>query len=277
MLILSSVVGNPSDLLGLLQSADNSQFRANGSSATASSDQANAFLGQVPSVGSQSTVTSAPAASGIPPFSPNVLAFLILNQGQPSTPPQGPDASPMTPWQSRLFAKLDNNGDGTISKSELEAALGADGNTTAADATFSKLDANGDGAIDPSEMAAARPHRHHHHMRITDAGSQDNSSNATPGADNASGGPLASLLDTGGTSSTATNPDGSTTTTISYPDGSTITMTAPAQGGPNTTSVAGTPQSGTSASNTLETLIRLQAQLLATPTITTSGVTPATA
>jgi hypothetical protein len=276
MFILGGVVSNPSDLLGLLQSTDNSQITAN-SFATASSNQANAFLGQVPRVGTQTTVSAPPATSGTPPFTPNVLAFLISNQGQPSAPPQGPDASPIFGWQSRLFTKLDGNGDGTISKSELEAAFAVNGNTAAADAAFSMLDTNGDGAIDPSEMAAARPHRHHHHMRITDAGSRDNSSNTTPGADNASGGPLASLLDTGGTSSTATNPDGSTTTTISYSDGSTITMTTPAQGVSTTTSAAGTPQPGTIASNTLETLIRLQAQLLATPTTTTLGVTPAMA
>jgi hypothetical protein len=45
---------------------------------------------------------------------------------------------------SQLFSLLDTNGDGSISKSELEATLGQNGNTAAADSLFAKLDANGD-------------------------------------------------------------------------------------------------------------------------------------
>ena len=55
-----------------------------------------------------------------------------------------------------LFAKLDTDGDGQISQSEFETALGSAGvDTSSADALFAKLDANGDGSISQSELASA--------------------------------------------------------------------------------------------------------------------------
>lgn len=272
MVTLSGVMGSPSDLLALLQSANSSPAGVNGSLSSTPGDQTNGFLGQL--AGNQAPMPASPTASGAPAFSPNVLAFLIFNQGQPSASPQANDTSPMSPWQSRLFAKLDTNGDGTISKSEFEATFAAKGNTAAAASAFDKLDANGDGSIDPNEMAAARPHRHHHHhMSISDAAASDSGANGATGSDNAGSG-LAGLLEASGTSSTAINPDGSTTTRVTYSDGSTITMTQPTQAASGT-SAAGASQPATGA-NTLEALIRLQAQLLASPTLSASSVTPPT-
>jgi Ca2+-binding EF-hand superfamily protein len=71
-----------------------------------------------------------------------------------------------------LFSKLDTDGDGSVSKSELEAAFqsiaAADGSDTTtatqqADDLFAKLDADGSGAVSQSETEQAmRPHGHHH-------------------------------------------------------------------------------------------------------------------
>ena len=77
------------------------------------------------------------------------MAALISLQGQSAT-----GIGAQSP--SQLFAKLDTDGDGQISQSEFESALGAAGvDTSTADALFAKLDANGDGSISQSELAKA--------------------------------------------------------------------------------------------------------------------------
>ena len=51
-----------------------------------------------------------------------------------------------------LFSQIDTNGDGQISKSEFENALGAGGtNLAQADDVFNKLDTNGDGSVSLDE------------------------------------------------------------------------------------------------------------------------------
>ena len=72
-----------------------------------------------------------------------------------------------------LFSKLDSDGDGSVSKSELESAFqsiaaanGGDATTATqqADDLFAKLDSDGDGAVSQSETEQAmRPHGHHPH------------------------------------------------------------------------------------------------------------------
>lgn len=104
--------------------------------------------------------TGAAAGSSYSSFDAGTMAALILLQGQSASgaPPQGP---------SQLFAKFDANGDGQISKSEFETALGNAGvSTSNADAMFAKLDGNGDGSISQSELAKAGHGggHHHHHM-----------------------------------------------------------------------------------------------------------------
>jgi hypothetical protein len=269
---LGGVASNGWDTLSALQA----QQLANAGAAAAGIG-AGQFAPGAPN--GQPVPTSAPTVPftsagsiGQAPLSPDVLGYLIWNQSQQS----GPSAVPgnagttdtaasdttLTPLQSALFSNLDGNGDGAISKSEFEAVVGANGNTGAADALFSQIDANGDGSISPSEFAAATQgsgaHGHHHHH--VDAGGQGQSGQSDP---------LASLFGTsadGATTSTATNADGSTTTTITYGDGSEVTMTTPAQA----SSAAPTPATGAAAAqppapsaNTIETLIQLQARLLA--------------
>ena len=139
---------------------------------------------------------------------------------------QGQPASGST-TPSSLFAKLDTNGDGPISKTEFESALGSAGvSTGSADALFNKLDTNGDGSISQSELAKAQHgHGHHHHHMDSDQAQGSGQSSQSQN-------PLDSLLSSvganGATSKTVTNPDGSSTTTISYADGSSIDMNTPA-------------------------------------------------
>ena len=107
--------------------------------------------------------TGSTSGSNQPTFDAGMMAALISLQSQQSQSTSG--AAPQGP--SQLFAKLDTDGDGQISKSEFETALGSDGvDATSADALFGKLDANGDGSISQSELTQARHGGggHHHHM-----------------------------------------------------------------------------------------------------------------
>jgi Ca2+-binding EF-hand superfamily protein len=73
----------------------------------------------------------------------------------------------------QLFGQLDSNSDGSVSKSELEAAFQSVASANGTDATaatqqaddlFSKLDTDGDGSVSQSEVEQAmKPHGHHHH------------------------------------------------------------------------------------------------------------------
>ncbi len=205
--------------------------------------------------------------TGIPPigsgvgssFEPGTLAALISLQGQSATGVVG--QSP-----SDLFSQLDTDGDGQISKTEFEQALGAVGvDSQSADALFGKLDANSDGSISPSEIGKAHGHGHHHHQ-------QANSTDSTQ-AGGAQQGGLSSLLSssdiTGATTQTATNADGSTTTTISYADGTSVSMTTAAAPQNDTSSNNDSTNSGSTGSsgsnnnnNLIEQLIQLQSQLV---------------
>ena len=183
------------------------------------------------------------------------MAALISLQGQGG--PQGP---------SQLFAKLDADGDGKISKSEFETALGNAGvDQSSADALFGKLDANGDGSIDPSELTKARHGGGHHHHMHADGGAQGSGSSGQS-ADSL----LSSTDASGATTQTSSNADGSVTTTISYADGSKIEMISPAttSGSGNT----GTSAGGQSSANLIERLIQMQSQLLNTAASTISAV-----
>jgi hypothetical protein len=185
------------------------------------------------------------SGSSSSPFSPDMMQALFSVQGDQSS------AGPST-LQS-LFNQFDANGDGQISQSEFEKAIGPGVDQSKVDALFAKLDGNGDGSIDEDEMQSAvqKAHGHHHHHH---GGAQ-----GVSGSNGASD-PLQSLLSgasaDGTTSQTASNADGSSTTTITYADGTTVEMTSPA-----TSADAGSsnPQAP-SLANVLKQLIALQAQ-----------------
>lgn len=148
-----------------------------------------------------------------------------------------------------LFGLLDADGDGAISKSEFENALGAGGtNVAAADNVFAKMDKNGDGKVSSDEMASAlsgsrRGHGHHRH-----AGGANGGGNADP---------LMQAL-SGASTTTASNSDGSSTTTVTYADGSKVTLTSPTSNATSSTA--------SSSYNFVEQAIQRQAQAIAAST-----------
>src|SRR5215475_11128896 len=100
------------------------------------------------------------------------MCALIAAQGDtPNTAPTNPSDA-----LQDLFSQLDANGDGSITKTEFENALGAGGtNTAAADKVFGDLDSNGDGSVSLDEMKSALQgagghHGHGHHMHAHGAG-----------------------------------------------------------------------------------------------------------
>jgi len=195
---------------------------------------------------------SAPASvpNGFAQISPATMSALLAAQSQSST---GSATAPTSPSDSLkdLFSQLDTNGNGQVSKSEFESALGAGGtNIAQADDVFSKMDRNGDGSVSLGEMFSALKgrgrHRHHH------AAGAGESAGST-GADGSSSDPLLQALQ-GASSTLVTNRDGSTTTSVTYADGSKVTMTSPAA-----TKVS---SSATSPYNFIEQMIQREAQAL---------------
>jgi hypothetical protein len=143
-----------------------------------------------------------------------------------------------------LFGQIDGDGDGKITKSEFEDALGAGGtNLKAADDVFGKLDTNGDGSVSIKELASAlRPGKGHHADR--DKSGSDDGSNSDP---------FAQALQ-GASTTSVTNSDGSVTTSLTYADGSKVTMTS-APGGSSSSAA-------TSSYNFIEQMIQRQAQAI---------------
>src|SRR5450432_2042607 len=180
-------------------------------------------------------------------LSPATMSALLAAQGQSSSstaPTSRSDAL------KDLFSQLDADGDGKVSKSEFENALGAGGSNIAqADDVFSKLDKDGDGSVSLDELSSAlkgaggHGHRHKHHVAGSDGSSSD---------------PLLQALDGASSTSTA-NSDGSTTTSMTYADGSKVTMTTPAS---TSSSSATSSGSATSSYNIMEQMIQRQAQAI---------------
>ncbi len=246
--MIGAAGGALSILSSFLQSSTAGNTKSTGNDPLSSLEQA---LSGNSGTGAQSQ-TAVGSGTGTSSLSSGTLAALIAFQGQ-----SGANGANGANGSGGLFAQLDSDGDGQISQSEFEGALGQAGvDTSSADALFGKLDSDGNGEISKGEMAAARHGHGHHHAQ--GAGGQ---------------GGLASLLNgtdaTGASTQTTTNADGSSTTTISYADGSTVSMSTPA-----------TPQDGGASggsgssgkNNLLEQLIKLQAQLTSRSGTTTSTV-----
>jgi Ca2+-binding EF-hand superfamily protein len=204
--------------------------------------------------------TAAPSGSSTPPsgssgfsqISPATMSALLAAQGQSSTGPT--TSAPTSPSAALkdLFSQIDANGDGQISKSEFENALGAGGtNVAKADSVFSKLDKNGTGSVSLDQLTSALKglggKGHHHHV------ASSNGSGASTAADGSSSDPLLQALQ-GASSASVTNSDGSTTTSMTYADGSKVTMTSPAA---KTSS-----SSATSSYNIIEQMIQREAQAI---------------
>ena len=220
--------------------------------------------------GSTQTESPPPVTGGaaFTQISPQTMSALIAAQSRDSTASTTSASStsastdPTSALQD-LFSQIDANGDGQISKTEFENALGAGGtNLAQADDVFNKLDANGDGSVSLDEMqkalqgAQGKGGHHHHHVADSDGSTGTDGTSSTSGTSGSGAGgsnsdPLLQAL-AGATSTSVTNSDGSTTTSITNADGSVITMTSPAA----TTSSS----SATASYNFLEQMIQRAAQ-----------------
>jgi hypothetical protein len=213
--------------------------------------------------GNGSTTGGASTATATSPLAPTTMNALLTVQGNGQTPLVNGDA-----FSQQLFSMLDSNGDGSISKSELESVFSRNGDTTKADAIFAQLDANHDGNVSPDELTAALSgqgqngqdgwsqvhHRHHHGLGALGGASSPlggSGGSNDPSSAGSSSDPFA-----GDQSQTVTNSDGSQTTTITYSDGSQVTLTLPAQNGGGTSPSAW-------AHNVIERMIQRQAQMIA--------------
>ena len=100
-------------------------------------------------------------------ISPETMSALLDAQSQSSTASATASKSRASALKD-LFAQIDGNGDGKITKSEFEDALGAGGTNLAnADSVFGKLDKDGDGSVSLKELASAlkggkKSHHDHH-------------------------------------------------------------------------------------------------------------------
>src|SRR6266508_4322470 len=150
-------------------------------------------------------------------ISPQTMSALLDAQSQSSAGSTTTASKSRSAALKDLFGQIDGDGDGKISKSEFEDALGAGGtNLTQADSVFGKLDKDGDGSVSLKELASALKPKGHHHDRDK-AGDGDGS-----GSD-----PLSQALQ-GASTTSVTNSDGSVTTSLTYADGSKVTMTSAA-------------------------------------------------
>jgi len=241
-------LGAASSVIDALQSLTTSKS----SSAPSGQPVANGFDFTGSATPSASTPTPQPA-SGFSPISPETMSALIAAQGQ-----SGTNAAPSSPSDALqdLFSQIDADGDGSITKTEFENALGAGGtNVAAADDVFSKMDTNGDGTVSLDEMKSALQgagghHGHHMHAHGDGGGGAgDGDSSSDSSSD-----PLLQAL-SGASSTSVTNSDGSTTTSITYADGSKVSLTTPA-------ATSSSTSSATSSYNLIEQLIQREAQAL---------------
>jgi hypothetical protein len=201
-----------------------------------------------------SGATSSVKSGNRPHIAPETMSALISAQSQSSTsssPATGSASSSSTSTtMSRqdalkdLFSKIDADGDGKITKSEFENALGAGGtNLAQADDVFSKLDANSNGSVSLDEMSKALKGGHRGHHRAQSGGGSGDASGGGSGSSQAS---------SGSTRTPVVNSDGSTSTTIKYADGFKVTMTVP-----GASSASG---AGNSPYNWFEQMMQRQAQ-----------------
>jgi hypothetical protein len=194
--------------------------------------------------------TPASGAGAGSQISPATMSALLDAQSQSSAGTTAPAPTSRQDALKDLFSQIDANGDGQLSKSEFENALGAGGtNVAQADDVFGKLDKDGNGSVSLDELSSAlkgsgKGHHHHH----ASGGSGD-----AGGAGGSSSDPLLQAL-AGASSTSVTNSDGSTTTSLTYADGSKVTMTSPA--------AAKASSAATSSYNFVEQLIQREAKAI---------------
>ncbi len=142
-------IGAASSAVDLLSSLMSSKSTTQ----TGSSTQGNQTTGlfDLSTATSTSSSTSGGSGAGTPQISPQTMSALLDAQSQ-ATASTGTASTSTTPTSRSdalkdLFSLIDADGNGQITKTEFENALGAGGtNIAQADDVFSKLDKNGDAA-----------------------------------------------------------------------------------------------------------------------------------
>ena len=224
------------DALKALTSSKSSSAKTTGASQDAKSP-----FDLMPS-GPQASVGPGSASGGGSHISPQTMSALLDAQSQSSSTGSATTASKSRSSALKdLFGQIDGDGDGKISKSEFEEALGAGGtNLAQADSVFGKLDKDGDGSVSLKELASALKggKKAHHAASESDGSNSDPFSQALQGA----------------SSTSVANSDGSVTTSLTYADGSKVTMTS-AAGKSSATSAA-------SSYNFIEQMIQRRAQAI---------------
>jgi Ca2+-binding EF-hand superfamily protein len=194
------------------------------------------------STSSTSVGSGSGSGGGGSQISPETMSALLDAQSQSSTGSATTASKSRSDALKDLFAQIDGDGDGKITKSEFEEALGAGGtNLAQADSVFGKLDKDGDGSVSLKELASALKRGKHHHQ----------ASNASGNNDGSNSDPFSQALQ-GASTTSVTNSDGSVTTSLTYADGSKVTMTSPASGSSSS--------AATSSYNFIEQMIQRQAQ-----------------
>ncbi|MBT1511727.1 EF-hand domain-containing protein [Bradyrhizobium sp. SRL28] len=226
------------DALKALTSSKSSSAQSTGRSQDAKSPFDLMSSGSSASVGAGSGSGSGGGGSQI---SPATMSALLDAQSQFSAGSTTTASKSRSSALKDLFAQIDGDGDGKITKSEFEEALGAGGtNLAQADSVFGKLDKDGDGSVSLKELASAlKGGKKPHH-----AASESDGSNSDP---------FAQALQ-GASTTSVTNSDGSVTTSLTYADGSKVTMTSAAG--------KSSSASATSSYNFIEQMIQRQAQAI---------------
>lgn len=221
-----------------------SLLQAGGNASASNSDPLsalmNSFYPNSPTGDASATPPPPPPLANGPMISPDSMSALISTQESGS---RGLRAE-------MLFAKMDTDGNGSVSKTEFENVFGAGADMSKVDGLFNALDTNRDGSVGNDEFMSAVQDSQGHHRHAHRSGGGD---------------PLQQLLAgtgvDGATTQTTTAADGSTTTTIKYADGSSVSTTTPAPSAAGSqTSTSG--NGNAAAINALEQLIKNQAQFL---------------
>jgi Ca2+-binding EF-hand superfamily protein len=228
-------VSSALDALNALTSSKSSAKKAGDSQKAA-----NPF--ELSSANAQTPVVPGSGSGGGSQISAKTMSALLDAQSQSSTESTTTASKSRASALKDLFAQIDGDGDGKITKSEFEEALGAGGtNLAQADSVFGKLDKDGDGSVSLKELASAlkggkKPHHDQPAASKSDGSNSDPFSQAVKGA----------------SSTSVTNSDGSVTTSLTYADGSKVTMTSAAG--------KSSSASATSSYNFIEQMIQRQAQ-----------------
>ncbi|MGY3234373.1 Ca2+-binding EF-hand superfamily protein [Bradyrhizobium sp. USDA 4448] len=163
-------LGAVSSALDAIQSLTSSKSSATPQAGSSQNAASNPFAIDGSNSGTSSSAASSANAGYYPQISPDTMNALFAAQSR-STDPASSTSTDRDAALKDLFSQLDANGDGQISKSEFENALGAGGtNLAQADDVFSKLDTDSDGSVSLDEMSKALKgagghHGGHHHAQ----------------------------------------------------------------------------------------------------------------